>query len=81
MGEEIKKESVDYIVKTNYGELLLELRAKTGLNRKVFAEYLKIPYRTLQDWELGNNPMPEYIYRLIEYQVKMDEYFKNKKTE
>ena len=81
MEEEIKKESVDYIVKTNYGELLLELRTKTGLNRKVFAEYLKIPYRTLQDWELGNNPMPEYIYRLIEYQVKMDEYFKNKKTE
>ncbi len=78
MGEEIKKESVDYIVKTNYGELLLELRTKTGLNRKVFAEYLKIPYRTLQDWELGNNPMPEYIYRLIEYQVKCDEFFKKK---
>jgi DNA-binding transcriptional regulator YiaG len=78
MGEEIKKENVDYIVKTNYGELLLELRTKTGLNRKVFAEYLKIPYRTLQDWELGNNPMPEYIYRLIEYQVKCDEFFKKK---
>ncbi len=78
MGEEIKKENVDYIVKTNYGELLLELRTKTGLNRKVFAEYLKIPYRTLQDWELGNNPMPEYIYRLIEYQVKMDQYFQGK---
>ncbi len=78
MGEEIKKENVDYIVKTNYGELLLELRTKTGLNRKVFAEYLKIPYRTIQDWELGNNPMPEYVYRLIEYQVKCDEFFKKK---
>ena len=78
MGDEIKKRDVDYIVKTNFGELLLELRTKTGLNRKVFAEYLKIPYRTLQDWELGNNPMPEYIYRLIEYQVKMDQYFQGK---
>jgi DNA-binding transcriptional regulator YiaG len=79
MGDEIKKRDVDYIVKTNFGELLVELRTSTGLNRKVFAEYFKIPYRTMQDWELGNNPMPEYVYRLIEYQVKCDEYFKSKK--
>ncbi len=78
MGDEIKKRDVDYIVKTNFGELLVELRTSTGLNRKVFAEYLKIPYRTIQDWELGNNPMPEYVYRLIEYQVKCDEFFKKK---
>jgi DNA-binding transcriptional regulator YiaG len=78
MEEKDMQNQADYVVKTNFGELLVELRTSTGLNRKVFAEYLKIPYRTIQDWELGNNPMPEYVYRLIEYQVKCDEFFKKK---
>jgi DNA-binding transcriptional regulator YiaG len=26
------------------------------MNKKEFAEYLGIPYRTLQDWELGKYP-------------------------
>ena len=36
------------------GEELLELRKSTGMNRREFAEYFEIPYRTVQDWELGN---------------------------
>ena len=32
-------------------EQLIELREKTGMNRKEFAEFFQIPYRTMTDWE------------------------------
>lgn len=51
---------------------LRELRSKTGMNRREFAEYFEIPYRTVQDWELGNRQMPEYLLRLMAYKVKME---------
>ncbi|MBE5830588.1 MAG: transcriptional regulator, partial [Butyrivibrio sp.] len=35
-------------------EFLIELRNSTGMSRKEFCAYFEIPYRTLQDWELGN---------------------------
>lgn len=76
-----KCEEIDYLIEDEFGKLLLELRITTGLNRKEFAEHLKIPYRTMQDWELGNNPMPEYVYRLIAYQVLLDDFFKKKKQD
>ena len=50
-----------------------------GMKRPEFAEWLGIPYRTLQDWELGNYKMPEYVLRLIAYKVKMEEMLKNGK--
>ena len=34
-----------------------------------FAEYFEIPYRTVQDWELGNRRMPYYLLRLMVYKV------------
>lgn len=54
------------------GEKLIEIRKSTGMNRKEFASYFGIPYRTMQDWELGNRQMPEYLLRLIAYKVEMD---------
>lgn len=51
------------------GEELLELRKFTGMNRREFAEYFEIPYRTVQDWELGNRRMPYYLLRLMVYKV------------
>ena len=51
---------------------LLELRKNMGMNRRQFAEYFGIPYRTVQDWELGNRKMPEYLLRLIEYKAKVE---------
>ncbi len=54
------------------GQQLRALRARTGMNRRVFAEYFGIPYRTMQDWELGNREMPEYLLRLIIYKVQME---------
>lgn len=51
---------------------MIELRTSTGMNRRQFAEYFDIPYRTMQDWELGNRKMPEYLFRLMEYKVRME---------
>lgn len=53
-------------------DYLIELRNSTGMTRKEFCEYFEIPYRTLQDWELGNRKMPEYLLRLMAYKIKMD---------
>ncbi|MBR2408831.1 MAG: transcriptional regulator [Lachnospiraceae bacterium] len=54
-------------------EQLIELRKSTGMNRREFTEYFGIPYRTLQDWELGNRQMPEYLLRLMAYKVGMEQ--------
>jgi len=51
---------------------LLELRYRTGMNRREFAEYFEIPYRTVQEWELGNRKMPEYLLRLMAYRVRIE---------
>ena len=51
---------------------LLELRTSTGMTRKEFAEYFQIPYRTVQEWELGNRKMPEYLLRLMTYKIQIE---------
>ena len=51
---------------------LIRLRESTGMNKKQFAGYFGIPYRTFQDWELGNLRVPEYLFRLMEYKVRME---------
>lgn len=53
-------------------EKLLALRKSTGMNRRQFAEYFGIPYRTVQDWELGNRTMPEYLLRLMVYKLNVE---------
>lgn len=50
-------------------EALVALRERTGLNRRAFCEYFDIPYRTEQDWELGNRNIAEYLLKLMEYKV------------
>ena len=54
------------------------LRESMNMNRREFCEYFEIPYRTLQDWELGNRKMPEYLFRLMEYKIKMEGLTKRK---
>ena len=51
---------------------LIELRYSTGMNRREFADYFEIPYRTVQEWELGNRNMPEYLLRLMIYKVQIE---------
>lgn len=53
-----------------------ELRASIGLSRKEFSVHVGIPVRTLEDWEAGRRTPPEYIPRLIAYQLKYEELLK-----
>ena len=50
-----------------------ELRESIDLSRKEFSEHIGIPVRTLEDWEAGRRTPPEYIPRLIAYQLKYEE--------
>lgn len=51
---------------------LIELRMSTGMNRREFADYFEIPYRTVQQWELGDRKMPEYLLRLMAYKIRIE---------
>lgn len=55
-----------------------DLRESTGMSRKEFSEHTGIPVRTLEDWEAGRRTPPEYIPRLIAYQLKYEELVKGK---
>ena len=46
------------------------IREESGMSRKEFSEWLNIPYRTMQEWELGRRSMPPYVLELIEYKVR-----------
>lgn len=54
-----------------------ELRESIGMSRKDFSEHTGIPVRTLEDWEAARRTPPEYIPRLIAYQLKYEELIKN----
>ena len=51
---------------------IILLRNKSGMSRTQFSEYFGIPYRTIQDWELGNRKCPEYLLELMEYKLKKE---------
>ncbi len=53
-----------------------ELREQTGMTRKDFAVHMGIPLRTVEDWEAGRRRPPEYIPRLMSYQLKYEELIK-----
>ena len=55
-----------------------ELRESIGMSRKEFSEHTGIPVRTLEDWEAARRTPPEYIPRLIAYQLKYEELMKEK---
>ncbi len=54
------------------GERFKQIREITGMNRKDFAEYLGIPYRTMSDWENNLRTMPSYVMALIDYRVRAE---------
>ena len=53
-----------------------ELRERTGMTRNDFAMHIGIPLRTVEDWEAGRRRPPEYIPRLISYQLRYEELMK-----
>jgi DNA-binding transcriptional regulator YiaG len=53
-----------------------ELRTASKLSRHQFAEYFNIPYRTLQNWELGTRECPQYLLDLMEYKLRNEKLIK-----
>ncbi len=46
------------------------IREQSGMSRTEFADWLGVPYRTMQEWELARRTMPDYVLKLIAYKVK-----------
>ena len=59
-------------------EQMRTLRESTGMNRREFCEYFSIPYRTVEEWENGKRRIAGYVYRLMEYQIRMEELMRKK---
>ena len=70
------KNEQDNLEKKNPADEIRQIRESTGMNRKEFAAYFGIPYPTITDWELGHRKMPDYVLRLIAYQVAMEKMIK-----
>lgn len=62
-------------------EKIRKIREQTGLTRKDFSIRIGIPLRTIEDWEAGRRRPPEYIPRLIAYQLKYEELIEKKQKE
>ena len=58
-----------------------ELRESTGMNRKEFCEYFGIPYRTVTEWERGTRKMPDYVFRLLAYRIKMENFARKEEVD
>lgn len=54
-------------------KMIRELRENVKMSRKEFSAHIGIPVRTLEDWEAGRRTPPEYVPRLIGYQLKYEE--------
>ena len=63
----------------NTATRIKELRESVNMSRKEFSEHTGIPVRTLEDWEASRRTPPEYIPRLIAYQLKYEEIMREKR--
>ena len=57
----------------NNSEHIRELRKKTGLSQRKFSAKFGIPVRTLLQWEQGISAPPEYLVRMMEYIMLLEE--------
>ena len=49
-----------------------ELRKVTGMTQTQFSIYTGIPFRTIQNWELGTRKAPDYVLKMLERIVLED---------
>lgn len=63
----------------DHSEKIKELRESTGMNRREFCDYFHIPYRTVTEWERDNRHAPEYVLRLLEYYIRMEQMMLDRK--
>lgn len=49
----------------NFAEKLREARKAAGLTQQGMADWMEIPFRTIQQWEGGQRMPPPYVQRLV----------------
>ena len=69
---EIEVSSKEELMENETAFKMRVIRYQTGLNRKHFCKWIGIPYRTVQEWELGGRTMPDYVLNLIAYKVHVE---------
>ena len=47
-----------------------ELRIKSGMTQKEFAEYFGISKRSIENWEGGQRECPSYLLELMQYKLE-----------
>ena len=70
---------MDTVLVDEKAEVVKKLRKKTGMNRREFCEFFDIPYRTVSEWERGGRHAPDYVIRLLDYYIRMENVSKKKK--
>lgn len=49
--------------------IIKDLRDSVGMSQREFSEHVGISVRTIQDWEIGRRVPPDYVPRLLRYQL------------
>ena len=49
-----------------------ELRTKSGMTQKAFAEYFSIPKRTIEEWEGERRKCADYLLNLMQYKLEKE---------
>ena len=57
-----------------------DLRSRSNMTQKDFAEYFGIPKRTLEDWERGARKCPDYLVELMEYKLETEQMMQDDKS-
>lgn len=50
-----------------------ELLQQSGMSRTQFSKHFEIPYRTIQNWELGLRKCPDYLLKLMQYKLENEQ--------
>lgn len=52
------------------------LRTASGMTQQAFADFFKIPKRSIENWEGGQRKCPPYLLNLMEYKLTHEGYIK-----
>ena len=52
-----------------------ELRTKSGMTQKAFAEYFGVSKRAVEDWEGERRKCPDYLLNLMQYKLEKEGFF------
>lgn len=51
---------------------ITEVRKAAGLTQQALSDLLKIPKRTIEDWDRGVRTPPDYVVALVAYRLGVD---------